>query len=154
MLLKVHPEILVPFRLIQKFEISVLSMVKVKKINIAVTYLECHYFFSGHWHNHFRQPGQGAARAGGTCQQAVLLIPCLYDVSNQWSTLFLFFFFQLSTETKRGEWKMVFPHYVHKWDDSLCGLYYKTFRIVIYERKLCSSLECKLRSYDRNPSYG
>ncbi len=35
-----------------------------------------------------------------------------------------------------------------------CGLYYKTFRIVIYDRKLRSSLERKLRSYDRNPSYG
>ncbi len=34
------------------------------------------------------------------------------------------------------------------------GLYYKTFRIVIYDRKLRSSLESKLRSYDRNPSYG
>jgi hypothetical protein len=33
------------------------------------------------------------------------------------------------------------------------GLYYKTFRIVIYYRKLRSSLERKLRSYDRNPSY-
>jgi hypothetical protein len=49
---------------------------------------------------------------------------------------------------------MVFPHYVHKWDDSLCGLYYKTFRIIIYDRKLRSSLERKLRSYDLNPSYG
>ena len=34
------------------------------------------------------------------------------------------------------------------------GLYYKTFRIVIYDRKLRSSLEHKLQSYDRNPSYG
>jgi hypothetical protein len=33
------------------------------------------------------------------------------------------------------------------------GLYYKTFMIVIYDRKLRSSLEHKLRSYDRNPSY-
>jgi hypothetical protein len=32
------------------------------------------------------------------------------------------------------------------------GLYYKTFRIVIYDRKLRSSLERKLRSYNRNPS--
>ncbi len=34
------------------------------------------------------------------------------------------------------------------------GLYYKTFRIVIYDRKLRSSLDCNLRSYSRNPSYG
>ncbi len=34
------------------------------------------------------------------------------------------------------------------------GLYYKTFRVIIYDRKLCSSLEHKLRSYNRNPSYG
>jgi hypothetical protein len=36
----------------------------------------------------------------------------------------------------------------------ISGLYYKTFRIVIYDRKLRSSLERKLRSYNRNPSYG
>ncbi len=33
------------------------------------------------------------------------------------------------------------------------GLYYKTFRIVIYDRKLRSSLERKLWLYDRNSSY-
>ncbi len=35
-----------------------------------------------------------------------------------------------------------------------CGLYYKTFRIVIYDHKLRSSLDRNLRSYSRNPSYG
>ena len=36
----------------------------------------------------------------------------------------------------------------------LCGMYYKTFWILIYDRKLCRSLDRKLRSYDLNPSYG
>ncbi len=35
-----------------------------------------------------------------------------------------------------------------------CGLYYKTFRVVIYDRKLRSSLDRNLRSYSHNPSYG